>query len=156
MSTQNPYQPPGTSEYANPQSGEGGAVPEEAVEALRETRPWVTLLAVLGFIGAGFVVLAGLSILAFGNSFNNGLPPAFGLVYILMAGLYVLPSVLLMRYSSSIGRLLAGAGSNGLVDALRSQRAFWRAVGIMTLVFIVIGILATVGGIAAILGSVRR
>jgi hypothetical protein len=156
MSTQNPYQPPGASDYVDPQAGTAGAVPEEAVEALRETRPWVTLLAILGFIGAGFVVLAGLSILAFGNSFGNGLPPAFGLVYILMAGLYVLPSVLLMRYSSSIGRLLAGAGSNGLVDALRSQRAFWRAVGIMTLVVIVLVMLATVGGIAAIFSTVRR
>src|SRR5262245_24163986 len=99
----NPYQPPRSSDYHDVVGGAAtGEVPGEAVEALRETRPWVTFLAVMGFIGAGFMVLAGLGMLIAGSP---RMEASLGLVYIALAGLYVLPSVLLIRYSSSIGRL---------------------------------------------------
>jgi len=143
----NPYQPPATTDYTQRQAG-GGEVPAEAVEALRETKPWVTLLAVLGFVGTGFMVLAGLGVMVMDNA---TLPAAFGVVYVVIAVLYLLPSLLLIRYSSSIGRLVDGAGPQGLIEALRSQRSFWRAVGIMTLVMIVLMFLSVfVGGAAGL------
>jgi hypothetical protein len=148
-----PYQPPRATDYGNTQAG--GEVPAEAVEALRETRPWVTLIAVMGFIGAGLMVLLGLAMMAMGKGLGRGIPASLGFVYVIIAALYVLPSVLLLRYSSSIGRLLEGAGTPALVDALRNQKAFWRAVGIMTLVFIGIMALSFFGGLAGAMFSKR-
>jgi hypothetical protein len=145
-----PYQPPRAADYVNAPSSDG-EVPAEAVDALRETRPWVTLLAILGFIGAGFMILAGLAIFAIGGNVGRGMPPAFGLVYVLLAVIYLLPSVLLQRYSSSIGRVLDGAGTPAFIEALRSQRSLWRTMGILTLVMIVLMMLAFVGGIGAAL-----
>src|SRR5262249_18878408 len=93
MDDLNPYRPP--------LSHDGGdtPVPPAITQLLRQTKPWVTFLAILGFIGAGFMALVGVAVVAIGSSLGpKGLPWPFGLIYILGSVLYLFPSLFLLRY----------------------------------------------------------
>jgi hypothetical protein len=132
MANYNPYSPPAAADFARPvpRAPEEGLVPDSILEAMRQTSPWVTFLSILGFIGAGLMVLGGLVVLVAGGL--GKVPAAFGLVYLLGAALYVAPSIFLWNYGSSIRRLLATSDMMSLSDAIGQQRSFWRLVGIMT------------------------
>jgi hypothetical protein len=70
-----------------------------------------------------------------------------GLLYAAMGVLYLFPSIKLWKYGSSIVRLM-GSGSNAdLIEALEQQRSFWKFVGIMILIMIVLYVVAIIGAL---------
>lgn len=143
MNAPNPYAAPQTDSTATPgmwPMPEAGLVTAEVLRSMRETRPWVRFLAVMGFIGSGLAVLGGLGMMT-----TVGW---MGLIYLLMAALYFFPSLYLHRYAGSISALVANPMTVTLEDALRHQKSFWRLTGIMTLCFLVLYGLAIAGGIA--------
>jgi len=114
-----------------------------AVELLRQTKPWVTFLAVMSFLGAGFMLLGGISMVALGAVVpKSGATPipmaAMGAGYIPFALLYVYPALKLWGFSSAIGRLLASRASIDLEAALAQQKSFWKFAGITTIVMLVL------------------
>ncbi|NOT48609.1 MAG: hypothetical protein HOP17_12770 [Acidobacteria bacterium] len=114
------------------------------IEYLRATKPWVRFMSVISFILAGLMVLGGLVmiVLPAGPGMERfGLGPMIGIIYILLAGLYVAPAYFLHQFASSIGNLMRGGGDVAMEAALGSQKSFWRFVGIMTLVVMVIYVL---------------
>ena len=106
------------------------------IEYLQATKPWVRFMSVITFIMAGFMVLFGVIIMLLPNTGMGGFGPLLGIIYILLAGLYVGPAFFLHQFASSIGHLMEGGGDCALEAALGSQKSFWRFVGIMTLVLI--------------------
>jgi hypothetical protein len=114
-------------------------------------------LAVLGFISVGFMVMAALLILvvSFTQSAMAGLGGvALALVYLVLAALYLLPSLFLFKYAQSIGRLLSGGGVTSLEEALAAQKSFWKLAGILAIVSVVITVVAmVVGAIIGIMGA---
>lgn len=121
-----------------------------SIEALRLTRPWVLFLAILGFIGAGFMVLAGLVMMMAGAmagalAGSKEFPAWLGLLYFVLAPLYVAPSVKLIKYSSAISKLVASGGVSDLEEALNQQKGFWKLVGIMVIAVIALYVLILVG-----------
>lgn len=132
-----------------------------SVEMLRQTKPWVTLLSVISFLGAGFMLLGGVSMVAMGAIAPAGASPipmaAMGAGYIPFALLYVYPALKLWGYSSAIGRLIASRSSVDLDAALAQQKSFWKFAGISTIVMIVLYVVLIVGfmvvGMAALGGA---
>lgn len=107
------------------------------VETLRATRPWVMFLAILGFIGSALMVLGGIvGGLAVISSNPAGL--LMIVVYLVLGLVYLLPSVYLYRYASRIGLYVRDRSERSLNEALTAQMSFWRLVGIITLVMIVL------------------
>jgi len=130
-----PYQTPTVSQsYENPS---GGEISRAVTQALRGTKGWVRFIAVLGFIGCGFLLLATLAILMTGAS--PGMPGwggAVGLIYLVMTGVYFYLAFRLNQYASRIGTFLAFPDGVHLAGALESQRSFWKCLGIMAIIFI--------------------
>lgn len=161
MSSQytNPYAPPQAPELypsaVAPSAADDAAVPDGVLEPLRATRPWVLFLAIVGFIGAGLMVLLGLAMLAMGGARGGpgaGMPAGIGLVYVVLAALYIWPSLHLLRYGSAITRLVRDPHMERLGVALGHQRSFWKLVGIMTAVVLAlypIGIVVAIALVAA-------
>jgi hypothetical protein len=122
------------------------------MNSLRATKPWTRLLSILGFIGTGFTILIGLGMIV-GRNFIPISPKApplefLGIFYILTSVFYLVPSIWLSKYSSAITSFLKGGDSVQLGNAIACQKSFWKFVGILVLVSIIIAIL---GIIAAIL-----
>jgi hypothetical protein len=128
--------------------------------ALAGTRPWVRLVSILGFLGAGFMFLVGVMI-ALGGSFfpadaavgGSGFA-VLGVIYACMGLLYFIPSRHLWRYGSFIDAYLRDPQQAQLEQALEAQRRFWKFVGILaaiSLLFFFVGM-----GLAIILPAMLR
>lgn len=139
-----------------------GQVSLEAIEALRQTRPWVLFLAVLGALWAGFMLLGGIMALlagvvgtasmassSSGSSGGAGIPSSFpaavmigvAIMYLVFGGLYLFPVIKLFKYAGAIGALTRSGASADLENALRQQKGFWKFLGIMAIV----GFIAMIG-----------
>jgi hypothetical protein len=113
-------------------------------------------MSVVFFIGGGLMVLFGLFMLLMPTSGplrGTGFGPILGIIYILLAAIYIMPAFFLHQYASAIGHLMQDGGDVAMEAALGSQKAFWRLVGIMTLVilclYVVIIAVAMFGVVAA-------
>ena len=148
MNVVDPYQPPSVSLDGGSSSSSSGEVGHDVLSPLQQTKPWVTFLAICGFVATGLIVLVGLIMLAVGG-FAKGVPAAFGLVYVLLGALYVFPSLFLFRYGAAISRLLSTRDTRDLAAALTRQKSFWRLVGIATLVILCLYVLILVVGVVA-------
>jgi hypothetical protein len=147
-----PYRPPAPADYGRPAATTESEVSDAIMDLMRQTKPWVTFLAVLGFIGAGFMVLGGLAVMTTGALTTSAATPklsgAIGALYIALAALYIYPSLCLLRYGASIGRMLSGGGMDGLTEALGFQKSFWRFTGISAAAIMVLYAVGIAIGIA--------
>jgi hypothetical protein len=71
-----------------------------------------------------------------------------GTLYVAVSIFYLIPSIWLYKYSSAISRFLEGGGASELGNAVAYQKSFWKYVGIMILISIIVAIL---GILAAVL-----
>jgi|GEM_PF-773249 len=119
------------------------------VAAMAGTRPWVRLISVLMFIAAALMVMAtGLSLLA-GGLAGAPLPVALiAPIQIVNIVLYLLPAYFLYKYSGAIGAFLQEGGADELEVALGYQKSFWKFIGILTLVLLMVAVLGLVAAIA--------
>ncbi|MBN1569344.1 MAG: hypothetical protein JXA73_15970 [Acidobacteria bacterium] len=132
------------------------ALTAAAQQYLSQTGPWIRFLAILLFIFSGLTLLIGMvlilmgfaGILSPGSSVGGKMLPSglgvalLGPIYGLMAILgYLVPGILLFRYASAIKALQSSRSAQVLENALKHQKSFWRYLGILTIILLIIGIL---------------
>jgi hypothetical protein len=67
-----------------------------------------------------------------------------GFFYFFLALLYLPPAVFLWQYARAIQSLERSPSSEALEGALKHQRSFWRYIGILFAVFLILGVFSTV------------
>jgi hypothetical protein len=143
-----------------------------AQQFLNQTRPWVRFISVMTFIAAGIMAIAGIVMIAIGIGKGfPGIPSsgvrgpllgamgnvAGGFFYIVLAFAYIAPGIFLSRCAGAISLLDSTRSPQALEDAMRNQRSFWRYVGILMIIGLILGvILAAFATIAALLLLSRR
>jgi hypothetical protein len=153
----NPYQAPlgETSGFLDTATSASGGVTGKTVEMLRQTRPWVRFLSILGFVFAALMLAVGVIGGAVGMA-TGGPTGWVALLYIPLALIYLMPSIYLNRYAGRIRDFELRPRLEQLDGALEAQKSFWRFVGIMMVVVLVAYALLIVGLIATgILGALR-
>lgn len=112
------------------------------MESLRGTRPWVIFVAVLIFIGATLMILANMAQLVLVNNFGGGIGGGFVIlstcITSFMMTVYIAAGVYLLRYGRHIRSFLNSGVPRFLEEALEAQFKFWRLVGIVLIVTLVI------------------
>jgi hypothetical protein len=63
---------------------------------------------------------------------------ALGGLYLLLAFLYIFPGLYLWRYANAIDSLVNAPQSLTLEEAMKHQTSFWRFIGILTAVMLII------------------
>ena len=130
----NPYQAPEEAidfaEISDAEARSKAALRPRAVEALRETRPWVSLLGWVGLLMGGLGALGGVLgvVRALGTDEGRGLAVWLGFRLVLCI-VYCVGSLFLLRYASLIGDLLVSGHPDHLDAALEAQKSFWKFVG---------------------------
>ncbi|HPY42106.1 MAG TPA: DUF5362 family protein [Thiolinea sp.] len=159
MSVQDAYAPPRS--VVRDVSGGSGGMSERVVASLRKTRPWVLFIAILGFIFTALMVVAsipmflGSSLMGGADTGIPGMPgTAFmvgmGVLYLLMAVVYFMASLYLLRYASAIKSAVTGLNTSDMESALEAQASFWKLVGILSIVSIVLTLVFMVVGIGSL------
>jgi hypothetical protein len=122
------------------------ALPLEAVTSLlAQTRPWVKLIAIFCFVATALMVLVVVGVLAAGGDRTKA--TAF-VPLLVMLLLYLPPASFLWKYAGGIAELQRGGGQTALEKALRSQKGFWKYVGILTCVMMGLYAIGLVGMLA--------
>ena len=160
MSVQDAYAPPRS--VVRDVSGGSGLMSEMIVASLRKTRPWVLFIAILGFIGAAFMLLASIPVFLGGGMTGfegadaglgmagTGMMIGMGVIYLLMGVIYFMASLYLLRYASAIKRAVTGLNIGDLESALEAQASFWKLVGILSIVSIILMLVFMVIGIGSL------
>jgi hypothetical protein len=137
-----------------------------AMDYLSQTQPWVRFISIVIFVSAGFMALGGCAMMAMvlaGAMTGRGIGRDLGVIggfaagsfYLMLACLYIAPGVFLHRYAVAIKQLKAACTPDALEDALKHQRSFWRFVGILSAVGLVVSLLILLFVVAAgVLGAV--
>ncbi len=146
-----PYQAPASPSVPPPVPFDG-QVSERAAQELIGTQGWVRFVSVLMLVATGFTLLGVLLELLGPGSAASGMQHRSDLdrggyiagqfIGILLAGLlYLYPAVLLAKYASAIKRFRYGRSMRDFEAALRHQRFFWRFIGIVFCVVLVLFVL---------------
>ena len=133
---------------------------KETLNFLNETRKWSYFLAIMGFILIGLMVLAGLLIGVVFSTFapaamgNMPFPPyIFAPFYIVMALIYLFPTLYLLRFSTWTKKGLEAMSTENIHQAFRNLKSLFRFIGIFTIVIIGLYILIILG--AMVFGALK-
>lgn len=150
--TSDPYEPPGVD--PDPECTDDTPVPPIVLEHLRCTRPWVKFCSLAGYITSGFLILIAFITL---RSVTTRFPLhtvflASGF-FLVLAILFIIPSLWLSRYEKSITRLTVSNRIEDLEMAISYQRAFWKQMGIMILLMLIIYLITIAFSAIALLSN---
>lgn len=131
---------------------------EDAQSFLKETAKWAYFLAVLGFVGIGFLILLGLfigTIFSSLGAFNQGISPMpmmgtsfITFLYLIMAGIYFFPVYYLYQFASKIKLALREKDNEKLSSSLEYLKSHYKFMGILALIMV------SLYGVVFIIGSI--
>lgn len=127
---------------------------DQAIDALRESAKWSMFLAIIGFIGIGFMLIAAIFMGSVMSMIPNQAPSTnpFGMmkgfisvIYIVLAGLYFAPIYYLYKYASNMKSGLNFNNSDMVSNALVSLKSHHKFLGISIIVILSLYILLIIG-----------
>ena len=106
---------------------------------LENTKLWVRICSIVGFISTAFMVLAAIGIMAAGSQVTAGMPfgAGIGILYLVLAAIYFFASWYLHKYAGAISQAQESQSMTDISNALNYQKSFWKLVGILALIMIV-------------------
>ena len=130
---------------------DGLVLSADALESLRITARWAFFLAILGFIGIGFLILAGI-VVGITFSFTSELqsiypfPPALlSLFFIILGVVYLFPMLYLYRFATQMKAAVQQKAQDTLNRSLANLKAHYKFIGILAIVLIALYCLALIG-----------
>ena len=123
----------------------GITLSDDALRQIGQTAKWAQFLAIIGFVFTALIVVAGLFMGSFMSVFremsgNTQMPHmpfmALSVVYVIMGGVYFIPSWFLYKFSTETRKALLGNNEEILTQALANLRRTFKFLGIMTIVVI--------------------
>lgn len=133
---------------------------------LKETASWAKLLAIVGMISCGLIVIGGIvaamAVSSATSEFSremggSGASAAAGaammIFYIIMAVIYFFPCLYTLRFSNHIKVALSSNDQMALNEGMRNLKATFRFMGVITIIFLSLFLLLfLLGGLGAVMG----
>lgn len=145
--------------------GSGLELTSEGKNYLQETSKWAKFIAIVYFVFIGLLALMMLFAGSFMTMMGAEMPGANGAAmgmamffYFLFIGAFIFfPALYLYKFSNHTKRALASESTAEFTEGLKNMKSYWKFMGIIMLVFIVLYGLAFVvmaigGGMAAMMG----
>ena len=125
-------------------------IPQESILFFQETGKWTKLLAIVGFVFIGFMVLAAFTMGTVMSSFGGAESFPFqgilmGGIYLLMALLYYFPVMYLYKFSTNIKRAFVSMDSASFNSAIRNLKSHYKYIGIFTVISLAIYVMLLIG-----------
>lgn len=113
---------------------------------------WGKFLAIIGFIGVGFMVLGALFMVGIGSApfgAGNIVGGVGAVMYLIMAAVYFFPCLYLYQFSTNMKAGIEANDQAQVESGLKNLEQMFRFVGILTIVFLSIYVLMIIIGIGA-------
>lgn len=135
-------------------SSMGMVVTAKTKELLGQASPWIRFLAILGFVGLGFLVLVGAALAIWGGvageEFGVGyLGPVIGGFYVALAVVLYFPTRTLLRMAHRTKKYRESADPAELEQFALNVRSLAKFYGIASIVGLGIGAIGLVVGLVA-------
>lgn len=126
---------------------------------LKETSTWTYFLSIIGFIGIGLMVMAGIIFIITLGSMPGGNPyeslgidiSYFGMIYIVLGVIYFLPVFYLFNFSRRMKHALRLNNNEELSAAFSNLKSHYKFLGVVTIViislYVLILVIAMIAGI---------
>ena len=137
-------------------------VNETAAQHLKESAKWSMFLAIMGFIGIGFMIIAALvmgTVMSSVSSMGGNASPLgamtgyISVLYIAMALIYFFPVYYLYKYASDMKEALNTRDNESLTTAFGFLKSHHKFLGISIIVIMSLYLLIIIGAIAFGIGS---
>ncbi len=103
---------------------------------------WGKFLAIIGFIGLGFMIIGAFGMFAVGSNMPSNVPgfnpTLIALIYLAMAVLYFFPIYYLLQFSNKIKDAITTTNNMSMQEAFSFLARMYKYVGILTIVIIAI------------------
>jgi hypothetical protein len=124
-------------------------VTENSKFYLKTAASWSKFLAIMGFIGIGFMVLGAITLIPMSAwqtpySAYSSLPVSFsalGIVYLVMAIIMFFPTLYLFRFSQQTVNALELNNALELEEGFKNIKRYWKFKGILVIVYLSLCIL---------------
>ncbi len=125
---------------------------DNSLKYLKTTSQWTRFLAILGFIGAGLLLLVGIILIPLGFFIDSPThtPHLFiflGLIYLVLAGISFIPTWYLYKFSTNVEKMLTFRINQKVEEAFLYLMKYYRFTGIMVIVILVIYVLVIIIGV---------
>ena len=133
----------------------------ESVAFLLKAAKWGKFLAILGFIVAGLMVMAGIAMTFVLSMVSEDViplnmpfsPKVLSLIYIIIAAIYVIPVFFLNSFSNNVSKAVSLSNTENMTTSLRSLKNLFVFIGISTIAILTFyTIILIVVGTAALIG----
>lgn len=119
----------------------GSTLNSEIRSYLAETARWGYFLSIVGFIGIGFMVLAGLFMGSFMSTLGMGAagmisPAIFTVMYLIIAALYFFPVLYLFKFSTKMKVALRSDNEAELTTSFQNLKSLYKFMGILTAIIL--------------------
>lgn len=119
----------------------GSTLNSEIKSYLAETAKWGYFLSIVGFIGIGFMVLAGLFMGSFMSTLGMGAagminPAIFTVMYLIFAALYFFPVLYLFKFSTKMKVALRSDNEAELTTSFQNLKSLYKFMGILTAIIL--------------------
>ena len=117
------------------------SVNHEIKDYLLETSKWGKLLAIVGYIVIGLLILLGFGVIigfsVFGKMARTGFPMGiFGILYFLLAVLYYFPVNYLNKFSDQMKQGLHSNDQQSVTSGFGNLKSLFKFMGIFTIVIL--------------------
>ena len=118
---------------------------------LLEAAKWGQFLAIMGYIFVGLMVIIAFVFMLASKHFpgfntNGSLTIGFGALYLLLAGLYMIPVTYLQRFSTQVKYGIINKDELNVAESFKNLKSLFKFSGISTIVLIGIYLLMFLGG----------
>jgi hypothetical protein len=128
----------------------GMSINPEMLPILDEMRKWTMFIAIIGFVGIGFLVIMAFSIGTIMEMSQQDMPfpgYTFTIIYLLLAVLYFFPVLYLYKFSVNLKKSLEDSSSDILLAAFAHLKAHYKFIGILCIIMLTFYVLAFIVGI---------
>jgi hypothetical protein len=116
----------------------------ESISYLQKAARWGKFLAILGFIVSGLLIVGGIMMSFVLNSLTDELvplnmpfsPKILSLIYIIFAGIYLIPVIFLNSFSNNVIRAVNLSSTEKMTVSFRNLKNLFVFVGISTVVIL--------------------
>jgi hypothetical protein len=149
--TVNPWQGPEAPAQVEENAAQG-ILTAAMIRYLKESSPWLRFVGIVGYIGAAFLIISGITLMLTGEGIIRfrGLSLFSGLTslsYVPVGVLAFFPAHYTHKFGLKIRHYLLGGGEKDLEEAFKNNRSMWKFTGILVIVylsFIPIGLIVAI------------